>query len=145
MDKDYQEIMYKVNCLSSDLNSLYHQAALKLGMSDTVMILLYMVYDRDGRCPLKVITKEMGLSKQTVNSALRKLEKEEVVYLEQAGGRTKDVCLTPKGQAYAKQTVGRLFNAECTAFNGWEETDIQTYLTLMEKYNQGFRRQIEEM
>ena len=145
MEINYRDVMYKVNCMSSDLNSLYHQAALKLGMSDTVMILLYMVYDRDGRCPLKDIVSEMGLSKQTVNSALRKLEKEEIVYLEQSSGRSKIVCLTQKGREYAGQTVGRLFNAECTAFNGWSAEQISTYLELTERYNRDFRTQIEQL
>ena len=145
MGRNDTDMMYRVNCLASDLDSLYHQAALKLGLADSVMFVLYLVYERDGRCPLHAICKETSISKQTINSAIRKLEKDEVIYLEQTGGRAKTVCLTEKGREYAGRTVGRLFRAERSAFDGWEAEEIEQYLRLMEKYNDHFRRQIESM
>ena len=47
MEINYSNLMYRLNCLASDLDSLYHQAALKLGFSDSVMFVLYLVYERD--------------------------------------------------------------------------------------------------
>ena len=87
MKINYKEMMYRINCLASDLDSLYHQAAQKLGVSDSVMFVLYLVYEKEGRCPLKDICKETSISKQTLNSAIRKLEGEDIIYLEQTGGR----------------------------------------------------------
>lgn len=142
---DYADMMYRVNCLASDLDSLYHQAALKLGISDSVMFVLYLVYERNGKRALSSIRKETSISKQTLNSALRKLEGEGIIYLEQSGGRGKTVCLTEKGTEFAGQTIARLFNAERSAFNGWTEDEIERYLSLLEKYNNDFREQIEKM
>lgn len=145
MAADYKEMMYRINCLASDLDSLYHQAAQKLGVSDSVLFVLYLVYEKEGKCPLKDIRKETSISKQTLNSALRKLESEDIIYLEQPGGRAKIVCFTEKGKEYAGHTVARLFNAEYRAFHGWTEEEINQYLMLMEKYNNDFREQIEKM
>lgn len=145
MAADYKEMMYRINCLASDLDSLYHQAAQKLGVSDSVLFVLYLVYEKEGKCPLKDIRKETSISKQTLNSALRKLESENIIYLEQPGGRAKIVCFTEKGKEYAGHTVARLFNAEYRAFHGWTEEEINQYLMLMEKYNNDFREQIEKM
>ena len=78
---DYNNIMHQVNCLASDLDSLYHQAALKLGLPDSVMMVLYLLYERDGSYPLNEIRKETNIRKQTLNSAIRKLESEDIVYL----------------------------------------------------------------
>lgn len=145
MGINYAEKIYQVNCLASDLDALYHQAALKLGLSDSVMFVLYLVYEKGGACLLNTIRKEASLSKQTLNSSIRKLERDDIIYLEQSVGRAKKVCLTEKGKNYVKQTVARLFHAECTVFSGWTEEDIQRYLELMEKYNADFRKQIEIM
>lgn len=145
MATDYKEMMYRINCLASDLDSLYHQAAQKLGVSDSVLFVLYLVYEKEGKCPLKDIRKETSISKQTLNSALRKLESEDIIYLEQPGGRAKIVCFTEKGKEYAGHTVARLFSAEYRAFHGWTEEEINQYLMLMEKYNNDFREQIEKM
>lgn len=145
MDKNYREILYKMNCLASDLDSLYHQAALTLGMSDSVMFVLYLVYENGGSCLLNTIRKEASLNKQTLNSSIRKLEREEIIYLEQVGGRAKNVCLTEKGKEYVNKTIVRLFNAECAVLNGWTEEDIYKYMELMEKYNNDFRDQLVKM
>ena len=134
---DYNNIMHQVNCLASDLDSLYHQAALKLG--------LYLLYERDGSYPLNEIRKETNISKQTLNSAIRKLESEDIVYLKQTNGREKTVCLTEKGTDYTSCTIARLYTAECNAFQDWTEAEIRQYLYLMDKYNRDFRKQIETM
>ena len=67
MGRNGADMMYRVNCLASDLDALYHQAALKLGLSDSVMFVLYLVYERDGKCPLNTICKETSISKQNKN------------------------------------------------------------------------------
>ena len=121
MGRNGAEMMYLVNCLASALDALYHQAALKLGLSDSV------------------------ISKQTINSAIRKLEGGSIIHLEPTGGRTKTVCFTEKGREYAERTVARLFHAERSAFDGWTAEEIGQYLHLMEKYNEHFRRQLEKM
>lgn len=145
MGINYADMMYRINCLAADLDALYHQAALKLGMPDSVMLILYLVYEKGGTCPLRMICQEASLNKQTLNSAIRKLEREEIIYLEQSGGRAKNVCLTQKGREYAEQTIAKLFAAERSAFHGWTEDEIHSYLELMEKYNNDFREQIKQM
>lgn len=145
MGKNYEEIMHRINCQASDLDALYHQAALKLGMSDSVMFVLYLVYEKGGSCLLNTIRKEGSLNKQTLNSAIRRLERDDIICLEQSDGRAKNVRLTEKGEEYARKTIARLFNAELSAFRGWTEEQISLYLELMEKYNNDFRRQIEKM
>lgn len=141
----YQERIHRVNCLSNELDAIYHQAARKLGISDSVMLVLYMLYERGGTSPLLEICAESGTSKQTINSALRKLEKEEILYLEQEGRKTKRVCLTEKGKLYVNQTAARLFQAECSAFDDWTDEEVKQYLTLMEKYNESLRKQVEKI
>lgn len=145
MASNYSEMMYRMNCLASDLDSLYHQAAQKIGVSDSVMFVLYSLYENQGRILLNDIRKITGISKQTLNSAIRKLENEEIIYLEQKSGRAKTVCLTEKGKEYVDHTVARLFTAECNVFTGWTTEEIRQYLYFMEKFNNDFRQQIEKM
>lgn len=145
MESNFNEMMYRMNCLAADLDSLYHQAAKKLGVSDSVMIVLYFLYENNGIALLNDIRKTTGISKQTLNSALRKLENERIISLEQKNGREKLVYLTSQGKEYAKQTAAKLFNAECRVFEGWTLDEIQQYLYFMEKFNHDFRQQIEKL
>ncbi len=139
------ERIYRINCLTEDIDSLYHQAALKLGVSDSVLFILYMIYINGEKCLLYDIYKLSGISKQTINSAIRKLEKEEIVYLEKYNGKTKMVCLTEKGKSYASQTAAKLLEAEYNAFRDWSEEEIDVYLRLIEKHNTSLRKQIKNL
>lgn len=143
MENAYYNAVLRVNCLNSDLEAIYHQFARQVGISDSALHVLYVVHEKGGSCPLYDIRRESGISKQTINSALRKLEDEGILYLEQDKGRTKRVCLTEKGKALTDRTAAPLFEAECSAFNGWSDQEISQYLNLMEKYNVSFRQEIE--
>ncbi len=140
-----EEKIYRINCLTEEMDAIYHQAAVKFGMADSVLLILYMLYMNDGRRLLPEIYKSSGISKQTVNSAIRKLEKEGVVYMENYDRKSKIVCLTETGKEYAAQTAGKLFEAECESFDDWKEEEIDQYLGLAEKYNASLRNQIRKL
>lgn len=143
MNVDVLDKIHQINYLTSELDALYHQASLKIGLADSAMRVLYALHDNGEKCLLSEIYKQSGISKQTVNSAIRKLEEEGVIYLEQHKGKAKMVCLTPKGEQYVSDTVVRLCNAEIRAFETWTEEEINTHVRLMEKYMESFRRQIQ--
>ena len=85
------EEMKRFNYLTTEIDAAYHEAALKLGLSDSALLILYTICNCGEACLLHDITRLSGISKQTVNSALRKLEDEGVVYLESFSGRKKKV------------------------------------------------------
>ncbi len=135
---------HEINRITNELDNLYHQAALKLNLSDSAMFVLYAIYENDGKYPLNQICSS-GICKQTINSALRKLEEEEILYLEQYNGKSKLVLFTEKGREFAKRTIARLFAAEENAYDDWEQEEIETYIRLNRKYLEKFKEQVEKM
>ena len=93
------------NYLHSETDAAYHELCLKLGISDSAMNLLYILCEQGDPCPLQLVYRFAFSSKQTVHSALRKLESEGVLRLEGDGPRNKQVCLTEKGRALAARTM----------------------------------------
>lgn len=145
MENHLDETIAQINCLTEEVDSLYHQAAVRLGVSDSVLFVMYMLHTHGGECLLYDIYKLSGISKQTINSAIRKLEQEELVCLEKYSGKTKLVCLTECGKERAKETAGRLFEAERAAFLQWSEEELRIYLTLIQKHDSTLREQIEKL
>lgn len=145
MNIKYSNIIHKINYLSSELASVYHNSSVKFGISDSVSVVLYSILDAGNECLLSDIYKTSGISKQTINSAIRNLEARDIVVLRQIDGRSKKVAFTDKGREYAKATVERLYNAEGKAFESWSEEEIQQYISLMEKYVDTFRAEIEKL
>lgn len=145
MSKTISEQIHRINYLTAEMDALYHQASLKIGLADSSMRVLYTIYDNGEWCLLSDIYKQSGISKQTVNSALRKLEAEDIIYLENFKGRSKKVLLTEKGKEYIQQTAARLYQAEKNVYDSWTEEDLNIYVHLTEKYVDLFREQLKKL
>ena len=137
--------MQQFNYLASEIDSAYHEAAQKLGLSDSAMLILYAICNHGEKCLLSDICKLSGTSKQTINSALRKLEAKDIVYLEAATGKKKMVCLTENGKSLANRTVARLITMENDIFSSWSVQERKLYLDLTRKYLTSFQEGIQKL
>lgn len=130
--------------LSGEINSLYHEVAVKAGVSDSVLNILYVLCEKEYRCLQSDIFRLTGMSRQTINSAIRKLEKDGIVYMEQGTGRNTIVCLTDKGKQYTDKNILPLLDIENRIWNEWTTEEQQQYLTLTKRYCDSFKRLVKE-
>lgn len=137
--------MKRFNHLLGEIESVYHEMALRFGQSDSVMNILYTICDYGESCPLQEICRRSGISKQTINSGLRKLETEGIVYLEQAGARGKNVCLTEKGKELAENTAIRVIETENGILASWPKEDVEKYLELTEHFLVAIKEKAKEI
>ena len=107
---------------------VYHDFAAKMGMSDSVLAILYAVCTSGEKCGLSEIARCNGLSKQTVNSAIRRLEQQNIVLLERGKGRNCYVCLTESGKEYVQAHVLPIIRAEEEVLDAWPEEDRRKHL-----------------
>ena len=134
MNNYFSKEMKRYNHLCSEIDGAYHEMSVKLGLSDSAMRILYTICDAGDSCLLQEICLRSGISKQTINSAIRKLEGEGTLYLEPAGPKTKNVRLTEKGTLLAEQTAGRILHAEDDVLSSWPKEDVEKYLALTENF-----------
>jgi DNA-binding MarR family transcriptional regulator len=124
----------RFNFLLGETEAAYHDVSVKLGLSDSAMKILYTICDNGSSCLLKDIIRRSGLNKQTVNSALRKLEADGIIFLEKVGAKSKNVCLTGQGEKLSADTAMRILEIENSIFDSWDHSDVDTYLRLTEKF-----------
>lgn len=128
--------------LAGEINALYHEAAVKMGLSDSAQNILYVLCEREGHCLQSEISKVTGISPQTINSAIRRLEKDGIAYLEQGKGRNTILCLTEKGKKFAAEKIDPLYEVENKIWNEWTDEEQQQYLALTKKYRDGLKKYI---
>ena len=87
----------------------------------------------------------MGIRKQTMNSVIRKLEADGIVYLEQDTGRSKRVVLTDSGRELAEKTVCQIHSAEVHVLDDWTREEIQTYILLLTKIASSTKRELDKL
>ena len=117
----------RFNRLVGETDAVYHELANRLGLSDSAFQILYTLKSEGGACPLRDICAFSGLTKQTVNSALRKLEAEGSVTTESSGARHKTVTLTPKGAELAEKTVAKVIEIENEILGSWQRILKNTF------------------
>lgn len=129
-----REHMNRLNLLTTEIESTYHEIALAMGLSDSVMMILYILYLTGGSCLIGEAIVLSGLSKQTINSALRKLEQEGAIRLEAGEGRRKRVCLTEHGKGLCQKTVVQVVQAENEILGSWPAEEQELYVRLTQRF-----------
>ena len=128
----------RFNTLMSEIGATYHEISKRLDLTDSAFNIMYVVYDNEGSYPLSGIVKMTCISKQTVNSSLRNLESEGLVYLEKTSGRSKTVHLT-------ERTVKIIRDEENAVFDRWSDEERKIYFELTERYIEEMKKVAERL
>ncbi len=144
-EKTFQSEARRYNRLIAKIDEVYHEVAVRQGFSDSAMGILYTLSDNDGQCRLTELIQLSGMNKQTANSALRKLEKDGILYLEPAGGKSKRVCLTEKGFVTVHDTVERVLDIEKKIYSSWSREEWELYVQLTERYLNQVREEMRKI
>lgn len=134
-----------INYAISETESAYHDVAQLLSISDSELSILYVLRYEGKSIKLKDLVALTGACKQTINSAVRKMEKAGSITLTPADGKNKLVSLTEKGEALAERTADKLIETERLVFSGWSKKDVDEYLRLSEKYLREFKNEIKNI
>lgn len=135
----------KFNQLISEIDAAYHEVSRRLGLSDSVEMILYSICNLGSPCLLSEIVRFSAISKQTINSAIRKMEKEELLFVRAADSRKKQVVLTEKGERLAQETTMRVIEIENEIYSSWTEEEMTFYLELTQRYLQRFQEKTKHL
>lgn len=129
-----REGMKRFNYLTSEIGGIYHLYAIKQGMSDSALDILYTICEQGDGCNQSDIYKLVGSSRQTINTAIHKLQKENFIILKVGIGKNTTVFLTEKGKEVVERKIQPLFQIENEIIEEWEDGEWNELLRLTEKY-----------
>lgn len=114
------------NRIYKEVNDIYRDAASKFGLSNSVFDILYTICEVGEGCLQKDVCDATFIPKQTVNSAIRKLEQEGYLTLSNGKGHSKHILLTESGHTLLKETIFPIVEAENEAFTelSFEECNL---------------------
>ena len=100
------------------INQTYNLWAQCHGIQDSTMFLLDEIHRNPEYCTQSMLVSKVLLPKQTVSSAVKKMEEAGLIVRENnpKDKRNKFVRLTPEGQIYADALMGEMEQAEVDAF-----------------------------
>lgn len=140
------EVAFKeINQILGNINAAYHEVCVKLGISDSEFDILYTLCDLGDGCNQSAIYKNSGQGKSTINSAIKKMERNGLIRIEQGVGRNTLIFLTEAGKELSVQTVEKIVEIENAIFHSWSKEDQDMFVGLNEKYLRDFREMTEKM
>lgn len=131
--------------LYKEEDSLYHRLAKHFGLSDSAFWIIYTLESAQNPLSQTEMCGYLALSKQTINSALKQLEREGFIQPFEAPGRRKYLELTPRGQALADRTVRPVLELEERAFLGLTGEERTALLTLSRRHMELLLRESEQI
>lgn len=140
----FSEKIQRLNYAINEIGALYHDAAVLLGLSDSAFNIFYVLCE-EPQPTQSLIAGRLGISRQTVNSAVAKLQKEGLVYLEAGERRTQYIRLTAQGEALVREKMYPIIRIENEIFDSWSETDQTEYIRLNQKYRDAFRDRLSAL
>ena len=143
MKNDSERKLKEFNDIYRQISNIYHDIANKLGLSDSAFTVFYTIYEMGGSCLQKDICELFYMSKQTVHSCIKKLEKQEYIFIKQ--GKDKHIYLTEKGQQFVKQNIAPIIEIEKSIFSEMTEQQGDMLLELTKKYYNCFKQKIKNM
>lgn len=136
MDNRIEQQMNQLNRLYKESSDIYSIAAAQLKLTDTAFWLLYAVSHTDNEYTQMDFANDWFYPIQTVNSAVNKLVKDELVSLEVIPGtrNRKKILLTEKGGELIDSTFRKIDDVEKKTFLRFTEEEREAYLALMQRH-----------
>lgn len=136
MSADVQGLIDAINQKFKEINSLYHEAACKSGITDAEISIWSALLNSDDEYSQQELCKMLYLPRQTVNSIVRNMVKQGYVLLEHIPGsrNRKVIHLTDKGYIYGSERVMWIFTAEREALGKSGISETRNFIPMLEKY-----------
>lgn len=137
--KQYNDIM-------KENDELYREVAKKLGLSECEFWILYYLRTEYGEPMQSGICSSFYLPKQSIHSALKKLEADGYI-VQTAGGdrRSKRILLTEQGRSLCEETVDHVIRAEMEALGSLSAKEQEVFMNIFTQYTKQLKSAMREI
>ena len=116
--------------------NIYRQMAKQMNLTDMAMWALYTLRVEPGEMTQSRMCEFLHEPKQTINSALKKMEADGLITLQSGSNRrTKTIHLTAAGEALARETADRVAETEQQALAQFSEEEADQLFSLLRRLN----------
>lgn len=128
-----------------ELDNVYSSFSKACGLSDAEYWSLLLIYE--GAATQSQISDQLFLSRQTLNSAFKQLQKKGLVRLEpyEKNQRSKQAFLTDQGKVFVEKQVVQMHRVEEKAWEQMEQEEQALLTTLTRKFSGLIRQELKAL
>ena len=140
------KLLSEYNDIIKENDNIYRDISKRLGLPECTFWILYVLRTGMGQVTQTDVCKALYQPKQTINSALKRLEDGGYIELIYDGDhRSKKIYLTSKGVTLSEKTAYKVILAEHDALAELTEIEQRQFITLFHKYTDALRAHISEI
>ena len=134
-EKYIDERLAEYNNIFKKNEEIYRSLTRKLNLSECSFWILYTIRTESSMPFQNEICASLHQPKQTINSALKKLEADGYIMLTPGNDlRSKQISLTERGVVLCEKTVDLVIKIEKYALTGLSNEEIKLFFSLFNKY-----------
>jgi DNA-binding MarR family transcriptional regulator len=129
-----------------EVDRIFHAYAKAHNIPDSSFFILYVLAKHGSIYSQHELCEEWSFSAQTINSALKNLERQGIVTLELLPGnrKSKEIHLTEKGRAVTDGVIRDLLDTEIDSFLKIEQKDREVLISAFKCFVANFRNGMKE-
>ena len=132
-----------INGMLSEISSIYEKLLLAKNVPEGVFVVMSSILDLGEGCLQKDISATNYVNKKTVNSTIKKLQKEEFIELKAGKYPNMHIYLTNKGREYMRNNIIPIVEVESKALELMPVSEFETLVESYRKYIDNFREHVE--
>ncbi len=132
------------NSMLSEIDNLYQKLLLTINISESEFIVLFALLELGEGCSQKDIAENRYINKKTINSAIKKLQKEGYISLKAGKYPHMNIYLTDDGKKYIQDKVIPIIKVENDALENLPDEEFGMLLGCYEKHMSNFRNKVTE-
>lgn len=144
MDSNVTQMLAEYTRLHSEMDGLYHTLAVRAGLSDSALDILYALCVLGDGCLQRDVCALSFTSKQTIHSSIQKLEQDGLLRLQPGQRREVHIRLTPRGSRLIQEKVLPILDLERQAMACLSPEERESFLRLTRQYISHFRTLIKQ-
>ena len=135
----------EITRLYREFEEIYHIMALQSGLSDSAFLIFYAIAELGEGCLQKDIADRYFISRQTVSSSIRVLERKGYLVLKPGKRRDMHIFLTDSGKKIMGNQLRPLLVMEDDVLASMSKEERQEFFRLFQKYLDLYRQKLNTL
>lgn len=139
-----EEKLRHINRMLSEISDIYQKLLLTKNVTESVFIVMSSILELGEGCSQKDIVERSYINKKTVNSTIKKLQKEDFIELKAGKYPNLHIYLTDKGREYMNENIIPIIKIENEVLDNMSESEFSVLVDTYKKYIDNFRVHVEK-
>ncbi len=134
----------QLNSILSEVDNIYQSLLKANNVSEGEYIVMFAINDLGEGCSQKDISQNGYASKKTINSTIKKFEKDGFIELKPAKYPSMQIFLTEKGRNFMQENIIPILKLESTVLDNVSDNEFEALANCYRRHLNSFREHVEK-